>query len=84
MTKVNQNNTNDTKSDTFPWDIIKSDGISFFIKKYLSISNDFLNRHFSVLWLKSTQTIEMKQNKKFFHGTYSNLTSFFIGRKVLN
>ena len=49
MTKVNQNNTNDTKSDTFPWDIIKSDGISFFIKKYLSISNDFLNRHFSVL-----------------------------------
>ena len=24
---------------------------------------------------------EMKQNQTFFHGTYSNLTLFFIGRK---
>ena len=31
---------------------------------------------------KVTQTIEMKQNQTFFHGTYSNLTSFFIGYKI--
>ena len=28
-------------------------------------------------------TMEMKQNQTFFHGTYLNLTSFFIGRKIL-
>ena len=33
MTKANQNNTNDTKSNTFPWDVIKSDAISFLKKK---------------------------------------------------
>ena len=27
--------------------------------------------------------MEMKQNQTFVHGTYSNLTSFFIGCKVL-
>ena len=27
--------------------------------------------------------MEMKQNQTFFHGTYSNLTSFFIGGKIL-
>ena len=27
--------------------------------------------------------MEMKQNQTFFHGTYSNLTLFFIGRKML-
>ena len=30
---------------------------------------------------KRTQTMEMKQNKTFFHGTYSNITPFFIGPK---
>ena len=34
MTKVNSNNGNETKSDISPWDIFKSDTISFFIKKY--------------------------------------------------
>ena len=34
MTKVNLNNGNETKSDIFPWDIFKSDTISFFIKIY--------------------------------------------------
>ena len=36
-----------------------------------------------VLWLKWTQTMEMKQNQTYFHGTYSNMTSFFIGWKIL-
>ena len=34
MTRVNPNNGNETESDIFPWDIFKSDAISFFIKEY--------------------------------------------------
>ena len=30
-----------------------------------------------------TETIKIKQNQTGFHGTYSNLTLFFIGRKGL-
>ena len=41
MTQVNSNNENETESDIFPWDIFKSDGIYFFIKKYQSISMTF-------------------------------------------
>ena len=29
MTKVNPNNGNETKSDIFPWDIFRTDIISF-------------------------------------------------------
>ena len=47
---------------------------SFFYQKILKYFSDFQNRNFSVLWLKWTQAIEMKQNQTFFHGTYSNLT----------
>ena len=32
---------------------------------------------------KCTPTIGMKQNQTFFHRKYSNLTLFFIGRKML-
>ena len=41
MTKVNPNNGIEIKSDIFPQEIFKSDTISFFIKKYLSISMTF-------------------------------------------
>ena len=41
MTKVSPNNGNETKSDIFPWDVFKSDKISFFIEKYSSISMNF-------------------------------------------
>ena len=34
MAKVNPNNGNETKSDSFSWDIFKSDNISFLIQKY--------------------------------------------------
>ena len=34
MTKVKESNGNETKLDVFPWDIFKSDTISFFIKLY--------------------------------------------------
>ena len=33
MTEVNLNNGNETKSDIFPWDFVKSDTISFFYEK---------------------------------------------------
>ena len=78
MTKVKPNNEKETKSDIFPRDIFKSDTISFFIKKILKYFNDFQNQNFSVLWLKWTQTMEMKQNQTFFHGTYSNLTPYLF------
>ena len=45
--------------------------------------NSFQNWHFSVLWLKWTQTMGMKQNQTFFHWKYSNRTSFITGRKIL-
>ena len=54
----------------------------FFIKT-LKYFNDFQNQNFSILWLKWTQTIGMKQNQIFFLWTYTNLTSFFIGHKIL-
>ena len=37
-----------------------------------------------VLWLKWTQTMEMKQNHIFFHGTYSNMTPYNCLSKILN
>ena len=55
----------------------------FFYQKILKYFNDFQNRNFSVLPLKYTQTMEMKQNQTFFHGSYSNLTLFFVGHKLL-
>ena len=33
MTKVKPNNENERKSDIFPWNILKSDAIYFFIEK---------------------------------------------------
>ena len=82
MTKVNLNNENDTKSDILPWDMFKS-SIIFFYQKILKYFNDFENQNFSVLWLNWTQVIQMKQRQTFSYGTYSNLTSFFIGCKIL-
>ena len=48
--------------------------------------NDFQNqismtKKFSMT--KETQAKKIKQNQKLFSVTYSNLTSFFIGRRVL-
>ena len=41
----------------------------FFCQKVLKCFHDFQNQNVSVLWLKSTQTMEIKQNQTFFHGT---------------
>ena len=51
-----------------------------FYQKTLKYFNDFQNQHFSVLWLKWTQTMEMKQNQIFSHEPYLNLTSSSIGQ----
>ena len=75
MTKVSLNKGNETKSDIILWGIFKSETISFFVKK-LKYFNVFQIRNFSVLWLKRTQIMEMKINQTFFHGTYSNPTTY--------
>ena len=67
-----------TKKKQICNNLIKSDSISFFIKKILKYFNDFQNQNFSLLWLKWTPIMQMKQNQTFFHGTYSNLTSYFF------
>ena len=54
-----------------------------FYQQILKYFNVFPNQNISVLWLKWTQAMEMKQNQTFFHGTYSNLTSIFTGRQIL-
>ena len=72
VTKVNPSNGNETKSDIFRWDILKSDAI-FFYQKTLKCFNVFQ---------RYTQAIEMKQNQTFFQETYS-IKPFFIGRKIL-
>ena len=46
MTKVSLNNGNDTKSDIFPWDIFKSDSISFFSSKYIKLKQRNKIKHF--------------------------------------
>ena len=44
---------------------------------------DLQNQKFSVLWLKWTQNLEMKQNQTFFHGAYSNLTTYlFLSKNI--
>ena len=81
-TKVKPNNENEIKSDIFPWNMFKSDVI-FFISKNIKAFHDFRDQNVSHLWLKWTKTMEMKQNQTFFHRTYPNLASFFIGHKTL-
>ena len=43
MNKVNPNHGNETKSEIFPWDIFKSDGIYFIGCNILKYFNGFYN-----------------------------------------
>ena len=72
MTKLDQKNGNETKSDNFPWDMFKSETVSFFDRKILKYFNDFQNGNFSALRLRLIQTMEMKENQTFSHEAYSN------------
>ena len=55
MTEKNPSNCNETKSNFFSWDIIKSDTISFFITKYSSISMTFKSKNFQFYHYSETK-----------------------------
>ena len=53
----------------------------FLMKKILKYFSDFENQNFSVLWLKWTQVMEMKQHQAFSHGAYSIWYHIFFIKK---
>ena len=53
-----------------------------FDQKLLKFFNDFQNQIFSVLWVKWNRWCKWNKFNNFYE-TYSNLTSFFIGPKIL-
>ena len=74
----------------FKYDIILFIYLFMYLSTYLFIDwlikevkyfNDFKNHSFSVSWLKWTQSVEVKQNQTFFHGTYWSLASYFFIKK---
>ena len=58
------------------WDTLTS----FFRSKILKYYSDCYNQNFSVLRLKWTQTMDMKQNQTFYYETYPNLVSYFLSK----
>ena len=83
MTAINPSNENEAKSDVFPWDIFKSDVISF-LSKNIKVSQSLSKSQLIsfMIKVKPSQT-EKKQSQTFVRGTNSNLTSFFISHKIL-
>ena len=82
MTNVNPDNGNETKSNIFPLDIFKSDVIHSFIKK-IKVFEWFSKSKFLSFMTEVNPNNENETKSDIFHGTYSNLTSFFIGRQKL-
>ena len=80
MTTVNPNDGNETRSDIIPWDIFKSGAIAYLIKKTL-VFQRFSKSSFLSFMTKVKPDNGNGNNETFFHGTYSNLTSLFIGLK---
>ena len=81
-----QNSTQTAKlkpNQTLWQDIFKHD---VFCDQKVKYFNDFQNQNFSVLWLKWTRTMEVRQNQISFHGAYSHLTSylFFIKKRSIS
>ena len=83
MTKVNPNNGKETKSDIFPWDIFKSDTISF-LSKNTEVFQNLLKSKFFSFMTKVNPNNGNETGSDIFHGIYSNLTAIFIGQKILN
>ena len=54
------------QNQTFIMKHIQIERHSFFYQKVLNYFNDFQDQSFSDLWLKWTQTKEIKQNQVFF------------------
>ena len=82
MTKMSPNNENETKSAIFPSYIFKSDIISF-LSKNIKIFQWVSKLKFLNFKTKLNPTNRNETKSDIFHETYSNLTSFFIGRKIL-
>ena len=82
MTNVNPDNGNETKSNIFPLDIFKSDVIHSFIKK-IKVFEWFSKSKFLSFMTEVNPNNENETKSDIFHGTYSNLTSFYIGHKML-
>ena len=80
-TNLNTNNGNEAKSDIFPWDIFKSDNISF-LPKNIKVFPWLSKSKFLSFMTKLNPKNGNEQNQIFFHGAYSNLTLFFIGCKI--
>ena len=71
IAKIEHKQQSLNQSDIVWKDTFKSD-INFLLHwEILKYFNDFQNQKISVLRLKWTQTIEMKQNQSFFHGSSS-------------
>ena len=83
MTTVNRNNGNETKSDIVPWGIFKSDTIYFSIKKYSGVSMTFKTNVSQFYDFSEPKQRKWNKTRHFFMGEYSNLTSFFLGHKIL-
>ena len=82
MFNVKSNSGNEI-NHIFPWNIFKSEAISFFIKKHSSNSMTSKSEFLSFITKVLTQAMEVKLKSNFFHGTYSNLSSFLIGYKII-
>ena len=82
MTKVDPNNRNEIKSDIFPWDILKS-GVIYFLYQKMVVFQWLAKSKFLSFITEVNPYNEHETNQTFFHGTCSNLISFFIGPKVL-
>ena len=54
--------------------------LTFLLQKTIKYFNDFPNQIFSVLWLKWTKTMQMKQNQRFFHGFYDVI--YFLSKNA--
>ena len=57
---MNPNNGNE-KNHIFAWDTFKFGVVHFLSKNILKHFNDFQNQNYSVLWLKWTQVMKLKQ-----------------------
>ena len=64
--KQNQTFVHGAYSNLTPNHFLSKNIEVFFYQKILKYFNDFSNWSFSVLWLKTTQAMEMKQNQTFF------------------
>ena len=84
MTKLKLCNGNETILDIFPWDIFKSNSISFFFIKILKYLNDLQSWNFSVLWLSEPKQWKWSKTRHFlmghiqiWHLFYQNVLKYF-------